>query len=383
MFKMMIKMNDEIEPRFVEENFINLNPIQRGGIASLAARKAVISYVDGYSICDYCLGCVNKIKKPPVEEFLTQVSEFLGMDYTILTNGCREAVYAVFHSLLKPDDTIVVDANRHYTTIVAAENIGLRIFEIENSGYPEFKINPDNYQRVFDEIKNKTGEYPKLALLTHIDGSYGNLVDAKRVSKICNDYEIPFLLNAAYSSGRMAVNGKKLGADFIATSCHKSWAIGGGNAGFLSITEKWRDKIFRVSKEYEAKQLEILGCSTRGSVVPALLASFPYVTERIKHWDEEVEKTRFFIKGAEKLGLKQLGEKPHNHDLVLLETKLFHDISKKHKKGGYFLYHELRKRNITGIKPGLTKQFKASIYGLNKEQISYVLDAFKDIIEGR
>jgi Sep-tRNA:Cys-tRNA synthetase len=111
------------------------------------------------------------------------------------------------------------------------------------------------------------------------------------------------------------------------------------------------------------------------------MTSFPHVKERVKHWDEEVEKARWFSSQMESLGdVKQLGDKPHNHDLMRFETPVLDRIAQKHKRRGYFLYEELLKRKIVGIKAGKTKNFDLSTYGLTKEQLTYVIDSFRDII---
>ena len=49
----------KLELRDREESFINLNPLQTGGKTTPEARKAVISYIDGYSICDWCKGALT------------------------------------------------------------------------------------------------------------------------------------------------------------------------------------------------------------------------------------------------------------------------------------------------------------------------------------
>ena len=206
-----MKVTGAIELRDREEDFININPLQTGGRTYPETRKAVLSYVDGYSICDWCAGALCLIDKPPVKKFLDEVAEFLGMGEAMLTNGCREAKYAVLHSVTNPGDSVVMDGNKHYTTYVAAERAGNKIFEVPSSGEPEYKINPQDYASVFEQVKKETGSPPKIAILTHVDGSYGNVVDAAAVSKICKEYEVPFLLNTAYSSGRMPVDGRKLG----------------------------------------------------------------------------------------------------------------------------------------------------------------------------
>ncbi len=371
----------EIELRDWEEEYININPLQTGGRTYPDTRKAIVSYIDGYSICDWCKGALGITDRPPVREFLDDVSKFLGMDYTMLTNGCREAKFAVLHALTKPEDAIVVDSNRHYSTYVAAERAGVKVYDVPSNGYPEYRINPDNYAVVIGNVKKETGSLPKLVLLTHVDGNYGNLVDAEKVARICHEYGIPFLLNAAYSSGRMHINGKKIGADFIAASGHKSWAAGGGNIGLLSVAGQWKDKIITYSRKYEIKPLEIIGCSSRGSATIALMASFPYVKERVNHWNKEVENSRGLMKELECLGINQIGVKPTEHDLNFVESEVLFRISEIHKKKHFYLYYELKDRGIVGIKPGLTRNFKFSTYGKTEEQIKHLAWAFKDIVE--
>jgi len=375
-------MSQDIKPewRAREELFINLEPLQRGGVVPAEARKIALSYIDGYSTCDYCLGTLHILKKPPICDFLVEVSEFLGMDRAILTHGCREAKFAIMHAITKPGQAIVMDENKHYTSYVAAERAGLKIYEVPSTGYTDFKIEPEEYVNTIENVRKETGELPALVLLTHVDWTYGNFVDAEKVGKICQEYHVPFLLNTAYSSGRMPINGKKLSADFITCSGHKSWASGAGVVGILAIRDEWKDKVFKPSQRYKVKPIEILGCSARGSSALVLMASFPYVKERVKHWNEEVEKARWFSHQMESLGgIKQLGDKPHNHDLMRFETPVLDKIAQKQKRRGYFLYEELLKRNIVGIKAGKTKTFDLSTYGLTREQLSYVIDSFKDI----
>jgi len=371
-----------LEVRAKEELFINLEPLQRGGIMPAETRKAALSYIDGYSTCDYCVGTLHLIKKPPIADFLEEVAGFLGMDFAILTNGCREAKFAVMHAITKPGDAIVMDANRHYTSHVAAERAGLAIYEVESTGYPYFQIKPEGYASAIEKVKAETGRLPSLVLLTHVDWIYGNLVDAEKVGKICEEYSVPFLLNTAYSSGRMPINGRNLKADFVTCSGHKSWAAGAGTVGILAIGKDLTEKVIRSSKEYKVKPIEILGCSARGSSTIALMASFPFVKERVKHWGEEVKKARWFSAQMEALGdIEQLGDSPHNHDLIRFETPAFDRIAQKHRRRGYFLYEELLERKIAGVKAGKTKAFDLSTYQLTNEQLKYIIDSFKDIIE--
>ncbi|MEK7166844.1 MAG: O-phospho-L-seryl-tRNA:Cys-tRNA synthase [Patescibacteria group bacterium] len=360
------------------KKMINIDPLQAGGILTDEARQALIEWGDGFSVCDFCQGKLDEIKNPPIYDFVHQIlPEFIGADAVCLTNGAREGKFMVMRAIAKPGDFIIIDKNSHYTTYVAAERVGLKIKEIENSGYPEFKIDVNKYEDAIKEIKEKDGNIV-LLLLTWPDGNYGNLPDAKKLASIAKKYQIPFLLNTAYAIGRMPLNMKEIGADFIIASGHKSMASS-GPIGFIGMQKKWENILMKKSQYFPKKEIEALGCTARGTALMTLMASFSSVNERIQKWPEQIEKAQWFSKEMEKLGLKQLGEKPHQHDLMFFESEKLFEISQKDKRGRFFLYQELKKNNIWGIKPGLTKNFKLSTFAANQEELKQVLKTFKNI----
>ena len=369
-----------IGERMIEELYININPLQTGGRTYADTRKAVFSWMDGYAVCDSCKGSLRITDKPPIKKFLEDVSQFLGMDDTMLTNGARESKFAVIHALTKTGDWIVADGNAHYSTLVAAERNGVKVELTRTLGDPTYEIKPEFFASAIDEGTDRNGNLPGLAVATHVDGNYGNVLDVKGISKICHDRGVPLLLNSAYSSGRMPINGKELGVDFIACSAHKSWATGGGNAGLLAIGEEYLDKVLKFSEGFPVKPLEILGCSTRGAAMVALISAFPHIVERVKNWDTEVEHAQYMVSRLlESGGFNLLGTLPKMHDLIAIETPAYDEIASRHKKRGYFLAKELKKRGIVGIKPGRTKKFKFSTYGLDREQLEYLVETFIDI----
>ncbi len=356
------------------KSFINIMPLQTGGMLTEAAQKALVEFGDGYSVCDFCLGSLCNITNPPVREFAHELlPEFLGCEVATLTYGARDGIFMIMHSLAKPGGSIIVDGNRHYTTVVAAERVGLNVIGVPSSGYPEFKVDVNDYVSL---IKKHN---PKLILLTYPDGNYGNISDARRLGEIAQEYDIPYIVNGAYAVGRMPVNMEGLGADFIVGSGHKSMASA-GPCGVLGMKRKWEEIVLRKSEAYGNKELESLGCTLRGTPLVTLMASFPYVKERVNHWDEQVSKAQWFSRELEKLSFKQLGETPHQHDLLHFETPALYDISKHVRERGYFLYKELKERGIWGPQPGLTKAFKLSTFAATKEQLQFVIDSFKAIL---
>lgn len=366
--------------RNTEKNNLNLNPLQRGGILPVEAKKALLEYSDGYSVCDYCAGRLDEVPTPSITGFLDDLAQFIKVDEVRTTHGARESKFAIMHALCEPGDTIIVDGNAHYTTHLAAERNGLEIIEVPNNGHPEYAITPENYMETLENAVDK-GININLALLTHVDGNYGNLTDAKKIGKIAHKEGIPIILNCAYSMGRLPIDAEDWNMDFVVGSGHKSMAAS-GPIGVLGMKEEYADKVLRHSKKHQVKEIEMLGCTSRGAPIVTLMASLPYVVERVKHWDEEIQKTRNFVSQMEEIeGVNQIGIKPKEHDLTQFETPVFNRIAENHPRRGFFLYEELKKRNIVGIRRGQTKWFKCSVYGFNEEQINYIADSFKEIVE--
>lgn len=359
---------------------INIDPLQRGGILTPQARAALMEWGDGYSVCDFCAGMLDHIKNPPIEEFVHKaLPEFLGIDEVRITHGAREGKFAAMHALCEKGDTVIMDGNAHYTTVLAAERTGLKIEYAAPSKAPDYAVSVDSYVQAIERAYEQKGNV-SMAVLTYPDGNYGNLPPAREIADACHDYNVPLLLNGAYSVGRMPINARDIGADIIVASGHKSMAAS-GPVGVIGAAEEYARPLFRLSATKKNKEVELLGCTVRGAPILTLMASFPAVVERVKHWQEEVEKARWFSAEMEKLGMMQQGEKPHNHDLMFFLAENLYQISLKAKKGRYFLYRDLKERGISGIKPGLTRQFKLSTYALTTEELEKALQAFADIIE--
>jgi len=362
-------------------NAINIDPLQRGGILTDEARRALIQWGDGYSICDFCQGQLDMIKTPPIHDFVHKaLPEFLGADEVRITNGARESKFAVMHSMAQEGDFVVLDELAHYTSHVGAQRARLNIKTVPHSGSPDYRTDPEGYATAIEAVIAESGKPPALALLTYPDGNYGNLANARKVASICHQYDVPLLVNGAYAVGRMPISAKDIGADFIVGSGHKSMAAS-GPIGVLGVSSEYADTVFRKSPTHKTKEIELLGCTARGATIMTMIASFPEVVKRTRNWDSEVADARWFSEKLEEMGLIQMGDRPHNHDLMFFEAPVLYEISQKVKKGRYFLYKEMKARNIHGIKAGLTRYFKLSTFGVGCDDLSVVVDAFDEIIK--
>ena len=136
-------------------------------------------------------------------------------------------------------------------------------------------------------LSKETGKLPKLIMIDHFDYQFANEHDVYGIGKVAKEYGIPFLYNGAYTVGVMPVDGKKIGADFIVGSGHKSMASA-APSGVLATTDEWAPKVFRTTqmvgdlteRKFGVKEVENMGCTLMGATLLSMIASFPRVQER-------------------------------------------------------------------------------------------------------
>jgi Sep-tRNA:Cys-tRNA synthetase len=378
----------DIEIRSREEESINIHPIQPGGRLTPEARKALIAYGDGYSTCDYCRKPfrLDKITKPPIEEFHAELAKFVGMDVARVVPGARRGFQAAVSSLVEKGDSVIVSSLAHYTEFLSVENSGGIVKEVPLND--KNIVTKEAVARKIEDVKKETGKLPKLLMIDHFDYMFGNEHDIYGIAKVAKEYGVPFLYNGAYTVGIMPVDGKKIGADFVIGSGHKSMASL-APSGVLATTNEWAPKVLRTTqmvgdvtkRKFGIKEVEMMGCTLMGGTLISMMASFPRVKERVKHWDDEVKKSNYFMNEFLRIeGNKVLSEMPRKHTLTKVDTTgSFDVVAKTHKRRGFFFTDELKDMGIVGEFAGSTRTWKLNTYGQSWERIKYLSSAFIEI----
>ena len=385
-----MKCAGSIDVRDIDESSINIDPIQVGGRLTAEAMKAIIAYGDGYSICDNCRKPfrLDYIKTPPVDVFFRDLAAFLHMDVARVVPGARRGFQAVADTYVQKDDPVLITALSHYTEVLAIESRGGIIREIPKTA--ENLITPDATATKIEEVTRETGKTPSLLFLDHVDYQYGNLHPVWDITRIAHQYDIPVLLNGAYTVGIMEVDGKEIGADFVVGSGHKSMAAP-APSGVLAATSERASEVFRTtsvktditSRTFGIKEVEMMGCTLMGVTLVGMMASFPRVQERVKHWEEELAHGKLVVEALKSIqGTDIRSEYPRKHTLTRVDTtNSFDEVAKTHKKRGYFLSSALKARGIAGTIPGATKVWKFNTYGMTKAQADHVATSFREIAE--
>ena len=166
-------------------------------------------------------------------------------------------------------------------------------------------------------------------MIDHFDYQFANEHDVYGIAKVAKEYGIPFLYNGAYTVGVMPVDGRKIGADFIVGSGHKSMASV-APSGVLATTDEWASNLFRTTqmvgdltkRKFGIKEVENMGCALMGATLLSMIASFPRVQARTNQWDEEVKKSNYFLEQFMRIqGSKVLSEWPRKHTLTKVEPR--------------------------------------------------------------
>ena len=383
-----MKCAGPIDVRDVDESSINIDPIQVGGRLTPEAMKAIIAYGDGYSICDNCRKPfrLDYIKTPPVDVFMRDLASFLHMDVARVVPGARRGFQAVADTYVEKGDPVLITALSHYTEVLAIESRGGLIREIPKTA--ENLITPDATAGKIEDVTRETGKTPSLIFIDHVDYQYGNLHPVREIIKAVHPYDIPVLLNGAYTTGIMEVDGKDLGADFIVGSGHKSMAAP-APSGVLAATAERESEVFRTtsvktdvtSRTFGIKEVEMMGCTLMGVTLVGMMASFPRVQERVRRWDQELANGNLVVDALKSIqGTDIRSEYPRKHTLTRVDTtKSFDIVAKNHKKRGYFFSSALKTRGIAGIIPGATQVWKFNTYGMTRVQAEHVASSFKEI----
>jgi len=384
------KIAGSIDLRTREEAYINIQPIQAAGRLTAEARKALISYGDGYSTCDACRKPfrLDKISKPGIAEFHADLAKFVNMDQARVVPGARRGFQAVASSLVGKGDSVIVSALAHYTEFLAVEEAGGVVREVPlNSSNI---VTADATAEKIEEVKRESGKLPALIMIDHFDYQFANEHEVAGIGRVARQYDIPFLYNGAYTVGVLPVDGKKIGADFVVGSGHKSMASV-APSGVLATTNEFAPKILRTTamvgditkRKFGIKEVEMLGCTLMGGTLLSMMASFPNVKARTLKWDEEVKRSNYFIDRLLRItGSRVLSEYPRKHTLTKVDTTgSFDTVAQTHKRRGFFLSDELSSRGVVGEFAGATRTWKLNTYGLSEKKIRYLADVFTETAE--
>ncbi|MGE0589686.1 MAG: aminotransferase class V-fold PLP-dependent enzyme [Cyclobacteriaceae bacterium] len=177
------------------------------------------------------------------EDAREKIAKFLnatGSGNVGFTKGTTESVNVVakgyLESRLSKGDNVVVSILEHHANFLPWQDLckkkeaELRILRLDGDG----KVTAESLAELVDRRT-------KLVAVSHISNTLGRVNDVASLAMVCNERNIPILIDAAQSVALHSVDVKKLGCDFLVFSGHKMFGPMG--TGVLYVSDNYREDV--------------------------------------------------------------------------------------------------------------------------------------------
>ena len=145
-------------------------------------------------------------------------------EQVVFTSNCTHGLNMAIRTLIKPGGRAVISGFEHNAVTRPLHALGAKIAV---AGRRLF--DPADTLEQFEKSLKKGAD---AAIFTHVSNVFGYILPVEELAKLCRQYGVPFILDAAQSAGSLPVKLRALGADFIAMPGHKG-LLGPQGTGLL------------------------------------------------------------------------------------------------------------------------------------------------------
>lgn len=322
-----------------------------------AAHASLDRYGFGMSSVRFICGTLDIHK-----ELESAMSDFLGMEDTILYSSCFDANGGLFETLLGPDDAIISDALNHASIID-----GVRLSKAKRFRYA-------NNDMVDLEVQLKAAQGSRFILIA-TDGVFsmdGTIADLSSICDLADRYGAYVMVDDSHAVGFTGETGRGthelcgvMGrVDLITGTLGK--ALGGASGGYTSGKKEVIEWLRQRSRPYLFSNTLAPVVTATSIAVLNMLKSSSTLIETLK------ENTRYFRAGLEKAGFDLV---PGNHPIIpvmLGDAALAKEMSNRLLDEGIY---------VIGFSFPVVPKGKARIRtqmsaGLTKEHLDKAIQAF-------
>lgn len=145
----------------------------------------------------------------------------------VFTKNITESLNVLIKGVLRTDDHAIVSSMEHNAVmrpLNALAKRGVNFSKVKCNHYGE--LDPNDIR---DFIQPNT----KAVIMTHASNVCGTILDLEAVGKICKEYGLIFIIDAAQTAGFLEIDMERLNADAIAFTGHKGLLGPQGMGGFV------------------------------------------------------------------------------------------------------------------------------------------------------
>ncbi|MBR3393109.1 MAG: glycine C-acetyltransferase [Firmicutes bacterium] len=327
-----------------------------------AAKKSYDTW--GYGLSSVRFICGTQQLHKNLEK---KISDFLGMDDTILYSSCFDANGGLFETLLGPEDAIISDELNHASIIDGVRLCKAQRFRYKNN-------NMDDLRRCLEEAK---GARIKMIATDGVFSMDGIIANLQGICDLADEYDALVMVDDSHAVGFMGEHGKGtpeacgvMGrVDVITGTLGK--ALGGASGGYTSARQEIVDMLRQKSRPY------LFSNTLAPAIAAAAYETFTMLEESTALRDKVHENTAYFRSKIQEVGFDIIDS---THPIVAI---MFYDAHVAGKvaelmleKGVYvtsFVYPVVPKG-----KARIRVQISAAH---SKEDLDYVVKCFKEAKE--
>ena len=300
-----------------------------------------------------------------------KISNFLGMDDTILYSSCFDANGGLFETLLTAEDAIVSDELNHASIID-----GVRLCKAKRFRY--LNNNMDDLRAKLTEAR-EAGAKKVLIATDGVFSMDGYIANLKAICDLADEFDALVMVDDSHSVGFMGEHGKGtheycdvMGRVDIITGTFGK-ALGGASGGYTSARQPIVDLLRQRSRPY------LFSNTVAPAICAATIRTIELLEASTALRDKVHENARYFRAGMEKLGFDLL---PGEHPIVpvmLYDPKVAHEFARRMLDEGvyvvafcYPVVPKGRDRIRTQISAGHTKEdldFAIKCFGEVKQEM--------------
>ena len=301
------------------------------------------------------------------KELEKKLSNFLGMDDTILYSSCFDANGGLFETLLGKEDAVISDELNHASIIDGVRLCKAMRYRYKNNNMEDLRT---------QLVAAREAGAKKILIAT--DGVFsmdGYIANLQGICDLADEFDALVMVDDSHAVGFMGDHGKGTPefcgvmdrVDIITGTFGK--ALGGASGGYTSARQPIIDLLRQRSRPY------LFSNTVAPAICAASIRTIELLEESTVLRDKVHENARYFRSEMEKLGFDLL---PGEHPIVpvmLYDPKIAHEFAKRMlQKGVYvvaFCYPVVPKG-----KDRIRTQISA---GHTKEDIDFAVKAFGEV----
>lgn len=286
-----------------------------------AAKDALDSHGYGMSSVRFICGTQDIHKK-----LESQISDFLGMEDTILYAACFDANGGVFEPLFTAEDAIISDALNHASIIDGVRLCKAARYRYKHSDMADLE----------EQLKAAQEQRHRIIVTDGVFSMDGDIAKLDKICDLAEQYNAMVMVDDSHASGFIGKTGRGtheynnvMGrVDIITSTLGK--ALGGAMGGFTSGKKEVIEMLRQRSRPY------LFSNSLAPSIVGAASKVFELLSSSTELRDRLEVNTKYFKEGVSKRGFdSKEGDSPIV-PIMLYDAKLSQDFADGLLKEGIY-----------------------------------------------